>query len=154
MDDIALARLCHVVAIIGWIGGVWFVTLVELPVIERNTLDWKRREAFQRIEATFAPQARLWMLLAGASGLWMVWRGHMWARFRDQHYWWMHAMLWLWVLFFLILFVIEPLFLRRRIATSRRQEADFDRLVVMHRVLSIAGFITIVGTVAGVHGMI
>ena len=35
MDDLALARSLHVVAVVLWIGGVGFVTTVLLPAIRR-----------------------------------------------------------------------------------------------------------------------
>jgi uncharacterized membrane protein len=33
MDDITLARAVHVLAVVHWMGGVAFVTLVILPAI-------------------------------------------------------------------------------------------------------------------------
>ena len=36
MDDLALARAIHVVAILFWIGGVAFVTLIVLPWVRRH----------------------------------------------------------------------------------------------------------------------
>lgn len=32
MDDIVIARALHVLAVIHWIGGLSFVTLVVLPI--------------------------------------------------------------------------------------------------------------------------
>ena len=146
--------MLHVLAVVGWIGGVWFVTGVVMPTIRRHEPPSRRLGAFHRIESGFASQARWWVLLAGGSGMWMVWRGHMWPRFADRHFWWMHAMLSLWAVFFLMLFMIEPLFLHRRMAISQCSEADFDRLVMAHRVLSLAGLVTVAGAVAGAHGLL
>ena len=63
------------------------------------------------------------MLLAGASGLWMIWRADMWERFADPRFWWMHAMVAVWSIFALMLFVLEPFFLHARMANSRNPEA-------------------------------
>jgi hypothetical protein len=112
-----------------------------------------RLAAFHRIEGRFAPQARLWVLLAGLSGFWMVYRGQMWDRFADLHFWWMHAMLCLWLIFAAMLFVIEPLFLHRRMAESVRPAADFRRMEWMHRVLLALAVVTVLGAVAGSHGL-
>jgi len=117
MTDFALAHALHVLAVIMWIGGVGFVTLVLIPSLKTTPPDERMRE-FHRIEGRFAPQARLWILLAGASGLWMIWRGDMGTRFSDPHFWWMHAMVAVWLVFAAMLFVIEPLFLHRRMANS------------------------------------
>jgi uncharacterized membrane protein len=81
MDDFIIARVIHVVSVLFWIGGVAFVTLVVMPSVRTGNLPEERLSAFHRIEGRFAPQARIWVLLAGASGFWMTWRGQMWDRF-------------------------------------------------------------------------
>ncbi len=154
MDDFTTARVLHVAAITGWIGGVWFVTFVVMPAIARSEPPASSLQAFHRIEAGFAPQARFWVLLAGASGFWMTWRADLWLRFLDPRFWWMPAMLVLWTLFALMLFVIEPLFLHARMAHSPSPEQDFRRMVAMHRVLSLVALVTILGAMAGAHGLL
>ena len=59
MDDFIVARAVHVVAVLLWIGGVAFVTTVLLPAVRRSTPPGRRLEEFHRVEARFAPQARL-----------------------------------------------------------------------------------------------
>ena len=61
------------------------------------------------VERRFARQARLTTLIAGASGFYMVQRLDLLDRFSSIKYWWMHAMLFVWLLFTLMLFVVEPL---------------------------------------------
>ena len=152
MDDFILARAIHVLAVLMWIGGVAFVTLVVFPAIRKSAASAARLAEFHRIEGKFAPQAGVWVLLAGASGLWMTYRGDLWVRFADPHYWWMHAMVAVWALFAAMLFVIEPLFLHRRMAQSQRPERDFARMETTHRWLLAASLVTVLGAVAGSHG--
>lgn len=154
LDLLTLARCLHVAAIVGWIGGVWFVTLVVMPAVTRSEPPAARLAAFHRIEQGFAPQARLWVLLAGASGLWMTHQANLWPRFADPDFWWMHAMVALWAVFAVMLFVAEPLFLHRRMARSAAPQADFARMVRAHRVLSAAALVTVLGAMAGAHGLI
>ena len=85
-DPFTLVRCLHVVAIVGWIGGVWFVTFVVMPAIARSEAPANRLAAFHRIEQGFAPQAKLWVLLAGASGFWMTHQANLWSRFADPGY--------------------------------------------------------------------
>ena len=118
MDDFTLARAIHVLAVLLWIGGVAFVTLVVMPMLKASEAPDARLAQFHKIESGFASQARIWVLIAGASGFWMIWRANMWSRFIDASYWWMHAMLAVWAIFALMLFVIEPLHLHRRMAHS------------------------------------
>lgn len=153
MDDFTLARVIHVVAVLFWIGGVAFVTLVVLPSIRAMHPPAERLAAFDRIEGRFAPQARIWVLLAGASGLWMLWRAQMWDRFADPAFWWMHAMLLVWLAFATMLFVIEPFFLHRRMSASPDPVRDFARMHRVHNILLFASIIAVIGAVGGSHGL-
>jgi uncharacterized membrane protein len=153
MDDLALARTVHVIAVLFWIGGVGFVTWVLMPSLKATELPKDRLHRFQQIEARFAWQARLWALLAGASGLWLVVRADLWGRFTDGRFWWMHLMVALWAVFALMLFVIEPLHLHRRLADSPSAETDFARMMRLHQLLLIISLITIFGAFGGSHGL-
>lgn len=154
MDDLILARTIHVAGIMFWIGGVAFVTMVAMPAIRRRSPPDRRLADFHKLESGFAWQARIWVLAAGASGFWMVWRANLWGRFAEPIYWWMHAMLLLWLVFMTMLFVLEPLFLHRRMVESNAPEADFARMERVHRILTLFGLITVMGAVAGSHGLI
>ena len=85
--------------------------------------------------------------------MWMVWRGDLWRRFAEPGYWWMHAMVGIWVIFALMLFLIEPLLLSRRMVRSPSPERDFARMQRMHQVLLVLSSITVFGAVGGSHGM-
>jgi hypothetical protein len=98
MDDLALARALHGAAIVHWIGGLWLVSLVVLADRAPSEAVLARFLAFER---RFAPQARLSILLAGASGLWLTARLDLWWRFAEPAFWWMHGMVGLWLLFIL-----------------------------------------------------
>jgi len=153
MDDFTVARVVHVVAVLMWIGGVAFVTTVIMPAIRAASAPDARLADFHRIENRFSLQAKIWVLLAGTSGFWMVWRGGLWPRFSDPHYWWMIAMLGVWSLFALMLFVAEPLFLHRRMAHSPSPARDFARMEMAHRILLVASLITTIGALGGSHGL-
>lgn len=80
MDDFVLARIVHVVVVLFWIGSVGFVTWVVMPTIGHSEPPADRLGKFHAIEGRFAGQAKIWVLLAGASGFWMVHRAEMWSR--------------------------------------------------------------------------
>lgn len=154
MDDLTIARALHVIAVLFWIGGVGFVTWVLMPALIATEQPQDRLRRFQHFEARFARQAQLWVLLAGASGFWIMGRADMWSRFADTKFWWMHLMVVLWALFALMLFVIEPLNLRRHLAASTTPEADFKLMIRLHRILLAVSIVTILGAVGGSHGLI
>ena len=35
MDDVTIARVIHILAVLHWIGGLWLVTFVLLPAVGR-----------------------------------------------------------------------------------------------------------------------
>lgn len=153
MDDFTLARVVHIIAVLMWIGGVAFVTTVVLPAIRRDHAAEARLAAFHKFEGSFAPQAQVWVALAGLSGLWMVWRADLWARFASAEFWWMTAMLLVWLIFAAMLFVLEPLFLHRRMLASVTPATDFRRMEIMHRVLLLVSLVATAGAVGGSHGL-
>lgn len=154
MDEIALAIAIHVLAVIVWIGGVAMVTTVVFPLI-RQRAPGERLALFHAVERRFAWQARIATLLVAASGFYVVARLDLWSRFRSLDFWWMHAMVGLWLLFTLILFVGEPLILHRWVSrvTPATSDSVFARLHWLHWVLLILGIITAFAAVAGSHGM-
>jgi uncharacterized membrane protein len=108
MDDLAIARALHVLAVVIWIGGVAMATTIVLPAVLRGDLGADPLGAFQAIERRFAWQARAAVIITGLTGLYMAARMDLWARFQSAQFWWMHAMVCLWLLFAFILFVAEP----------------------------------------------
>ena len=154
MPDFAVARALHVLGVVLWIGGVGMVTTVLLPATRRLKSPQEQLDFFERIEGRFAWQARFTTLLTGLSGFYLAWRFDLWPRFADAHYWWMHAMVAIWLIFTLMLFVLEPLVLHRRLRAraSRDPSGTFLLIQRMHWVLLILSLITVAGAVAGSHG--
>jgi uncharacterized membrane protein len=154
MDDIAIARALHVLAIIHWIGGVAFVTLIILPLTASRASGKEAVDLFKSIERKFSAQVRVSIPLAGATGFWMTYRMDLWSRFSDPHFWWMDAMLGLWLLFMFVVFVAEPLFQYRPEAKARVKRFVVLRSVFfIHSVLLALAAVTVFGAVAGAHGM-
>ena len=154
MNEFAIVRALHVLAVVLWIGGVAFVTTVLLPVMRRNYAPQDRLAAFNRLEHRFASQARLTTLVTGVTGFWMTQRWGLWPRFAEAGFWWMHAMVAAWIAFTLLLFVLEPLALHRWFEqrAARDAEGTFALVERLHRVLLALSAITVLGAVAGAHG--
>lgn len=154
MGDFIVARVLHVLGVVLWIGGVAFVTLVLLPAVSRMREPFERVDFFESVEAGFARQARATTLLTGLSGFYLAHRLGAWERFADAHYWWMHAMVLVWAVFTLMLFVLEPLWLHRWLRQRARRDPDgtFLLIVRLHRVLLVVSLVTIAGAAAGSHG--
>jgi uncharacterized membrane protein len=154
MNDFALARVLHVLAIVLWIGGVAMVTTVLLPAVASMHTDRERVEFFERVEGRFAWQARGTTLIAGLSGFYMVHALGAWERFGQLHCWWMHAMVIVWVIFTAMLFVLEPLVLHRYFLAraERDSRGTFALIQRLHWLLLTISLLTVAVAVAGSHG--
>ncbi len=155
MIDVTIALAIHVLAIVLWIGGVALVTTVLLPAARRCESGRERFAFFEAVERRFARQARGTTLLAGISGFYMVDRLDLWPGFSTIAYWWLDAMVLVWLLFTLMLFVAEPLFFDRwlRRHAEAAPEAAFTLLRRLHWALLVLSLVTIFGAVAGSHGL-
>jgi uncharacterized membrane protein len=155
MDDLAVARAIHVLAVVLWIGGVAMVTTVLLPAVQRLKVPGERFEFFEAVERRFAWQARGTTVLVGISGFYMIDRLDLWDRFHAVAYWWMHAMVCVWLLFTAMLFVAEPLFLHRwlQVRAKTAPQSTFTLIERLHWALLILSAITVLGAVAGSHGL-
>ncbi len=154
MDDVVFARALHVLAVVIWIGGVAMATTVALPAIRRGDLGADRLRAFQAFEHRFVWQARSAVIVVGLTGFYMVARLDLWERFHDLAFWWLHAMVCLWLIFAFVLFIGEPFILHRHFRgwATRRPDVAFAWLHRAHGVLLLLSLITIFGAVAGSHG--
>ncbi len=157
MDDFGgfvLARALHVLGVVMWIGGVAFVTTVLLPALRQLDDPAGRLAAFERLEGRFALQARATTLLTGLSGFYMLHFLDAWSRYQQAQFWWIHLMTAVWLIFTLVLFVLEPLFLHRWFhELAQRDDIRAFRLVQrMHVVLLSLSLLAVAGAVAGAHG--
>lgn len=154
MEYFTLARVIHVIAVILWIGGVSLVTTVLIPAIKKMKSKEERIATFEMIEGKFAIQAKITTLLTGLSGFYMLYALDGWNRYLDYKFWWIHAMTLVWILFTLILYVLEPLVLHKLFKkyANENPEKTFGIMHRLHWVLLIISLITTAGAVAGSHG--
>jgi len=155
MDGLGIALALHVLGVVIWFGGVSMATSIALTAIRKGEMgdDWPK--AFQTIEHRFVWQARTAVIIVGLTGLYMLWGFDLWDRFESLTYWWMHAMVCVWLLFAIILFIGEPLVLHRYFErwASANPRIAFCWLQRVHWVLLTLGVVTILGAVAGSHGV-
>ncbi|HWG77761.1 MAG TPA: hypothetical protein VN660_13355 [Steroidobacteraceae bacterium] len=158
--DVIAARALHVLAVVIWIGGMSLITTVALPAIRRGEIGQSRMQAFHAVERRFVWQARTAVVVVAVTGVYMLWRLSLWNRFHAAMFWWMHAMVCLWLIFALILFVVEPLSSRRRQrhaegsqeGATAQVEINFALMQWVHWALLVLSIVTVLGAVAGSHG--
>jgi uncharacterized membrane protein len=151
-----VARVLHVLAIVIWIGGIAAVTTVIFPVMRRIESNEQKVWLFEQVERNFRPQAQIAWLTVGLTGLYMVGYLGAWERFVEPHYWWMDAMVGLWVVFGLMLFVVEPLIVGPRIRKNlaAKPRMALAQMEILHWLLLGLSLAVIAAVVSGIYGLL
>jgi len=146
-----IARALHVVAVVLWIGGVAFVTTVLIPAIRKTQTSENRLALFEILEGKFGLQAKITTVITGLSGFYMLYALNLWSSMN----WWIHLMILIWVIFMLVLFVLEPLVLHKWFHQQAMKDNDraFRYLQLMHTILLTVSLVAVFAGVAGVHGL-
>ena len=151
IDDLALARAIHILALVHWIGGLAVVTTIILPRARKLPNANDAVAAFEAFEHPFARQARVSILLAGLSGVYMLIKLEAWDRFQYASFWWMHLMVAVWGLFALMIYVLEPIVIHSVFHefALRQKDRAFALATLLH---VIALFVSALAIGAGVLG--
>lgn len=154
MESYILARVIHVIGVVLWIGGVAMVTTVILPSIMKMESSVEQMAMFEKLESRFAMQAKITTVLTGISGFYMLHYLNAWHRYAELKFWWVHAMTLIWLIFTLVLFVLEPLFLHQLFRQRALQDPvkAFTLVHRLHWLLLLLSLLTVAAAVAGSHG--
>ncbi len=147
MEAYYLARAIHVLAIVHWIGGVFFVTCVLMPALKKKYEPKEWFPIFESLENSFAFQAKISTVLAGLSGFYLFHYMNIWSRLLELKYWYMHTMILTWFLFTMMLFVLEPFYLHKKLLEMAQKNpiGTMKKMQNMHYVLLALALITIFG---------
>ena len=156
IDDFALARAVHVLALVHWIGGVTMVTTIVLPRARVLPDARAALAAFEMFEGRFAAQARFSILVAGGSGFYMLAKLQAWARLLDPTFWRLGLRVVVWAVFALMVFVLEPLIVHRLFRDYVRQDKEraFALAIRLHAVALTVSGVAIAAGVLGAHGAV
>lgn len=147
------ALAVHVLAVVWWIGGLAFVTLVFVTAL-RGGLDADPHRLMAALEHRFAPQARIALVLTGLSGLYLLHAFDAWGWLTRARFWWLDAMIGYWLLFAPVLFVVEPSGrLERLLFTGVDPRRGWRRFHALHALLLGIGVVIIAAGAAGSHGL-
>ncbi len=109
-------------------------------------------QIFEILESKFSFQAKFTTLVAGLSSFYMLHTMNGWPSMS----WWIYLMIFVWAIFTVVLFVLEPMFLHKWFIKQARinNEKSFLILQVMHIVLLTISLLAVSAGVAGVHGFL
>lgn len=155
MEVFTWARIFHVLGVVIWIGGVAMVTMVIIPAVKKLKNKEEQISTFEKIEGRFSTFAKVATLVTGIIGFYMLYFLDAWERYLHFQFWWIHAMTFVWLIFSIILFILEPFLLHRLFKDfmARNPEKTFKIMHIAHYILLILSLVTIIGAMAGSHGL-
>jgi len=154
IDDLALARAIHVLGLVHWIGGLAVVTTIVLPQARGRPDARDAVAAFEAFERRFASQVRISILFVGLSGAYMLTRLDAWDRFHYASFWWLDLMVAVWLLFALMVYVLEPLVIDRLFHqfALRNKNRAFAVAIQLHAAALVISAFAVGAGVFGAHG--
>ncbi|MBI5642146.1 MAG: hypothetical protein HY954_01575 [Deltaproteobacteria bacterium] len=121
-----LMHIVHLLTVILWIGGLAFVTMIVLPMAIKTPDALQKVLMFQRIEHRFASIARAYNLITGISGFIMMfmmgWHKLLFTRAGIP----LTVMTMVWVFWFVMLFGLEPIIIKKMLENMAKSGAQMD----------------------------
>ncbi|MCC7203013.1 MAG: hypothetical protein IT393_10180 [Nitrospirae bacterium] len=148
-----LIHIIHLLTVIIWIGGLSFITIIVIPMLIKWDAPLQKALTFQSIEHKFAPIARVYNLITGATGFIMVYLTGWHKLYFTAKGLPLLIMTVIWLIWFVMLFGLEPLIVKKMLDNMAKNgvkmeiEAVFARMNLMHWVLLTA---SLVASIAGI----
>ena len=148
----------HVLAVIFWIGGLAFVTILIFPSLYKMPEALQKVLFFQRIEHRFAPLARLYSAVVGITGIIMVVYTGWYRLLFTKEGFFLTLMFLIWVMWTVMLFGLEPLVIKKMLDSMAKGEGKLDidtvfkRMNVLHWVLLMLSMAAAASGVLFAHG--
>ncbi len=145
--EYAIALTIHIISIVVWIGGVSFVTLVTFPMILRMDKSLEMVMMFQGTEHRFGKIAKAMVILAGLSGLYLIYE-------KGISGFGVYIMIFVWVFYASLLFGLEKLLFKKLFGKPEDQgdmKKVFNFLQVFHWVVLGLSFLAVAGGVWSAH---
>jgi uncharacterized membrane protein len=150
-------HIIHLLAVIIWIGGLAFVTIIIFPVIFKTPDPLQKVLTFQRIEHRFARIAKWFVVIVGLSGIAMLMITGWYALLFTASGIPLTFMSLLWVFWMVMLFGVEPLVIKKMLERMAKEPEEmtidsvFKRVNRMHWVLLFASLLASIAGVLTAH---
>lgn len=138
----AISLIIHVFSIVIWIGGVAFVTMITFPMIQRAGNSLEQVMMFQGVEHRFSKIAKVLVITAGLSGLYLLYEKYGF-NFKNLGFgvW---LMIIVWAFYASLLFGLEKIIFKKLFTAPSGEELNtkqiFFRLQAFHWVVLALSF--------------
>ena len=141
------ALIIHVISVVIWIGGVAFVTMITFPMIQRAENSLEEVFMFQGVEHRFSKIAKVFVVLTGLSGLYLIFEKGL-----SPGVW---IMIMLWTVYAALLFGLEKLIFKKLFSQKPGTQYDtkkiFAVLQTFHWFVLILSFFAIAAGIWTAH---
>ena len=150
--------IIHVLAVILWIGGLAFVTILIFPSLYKMQEALQKVLFFQRIEHRFAPLARIYSATVGITGIVMLVHTGWYKLLFTGEGLFLTIMFLIWVFWIVMLFGLEPLVIKKMLESMAKSgdkmeiDSVFKRMNVMHWVLLFVSMVAAASGIMFAHG--
>lgn len=145
-------HILHLLTVILWIGGLTFVTMIVLPMAIKTPDPLQKVLMFQRVEHRFAGIARVYNLITGATGFVMMFQMGWHATLFTKAGIPLTFMLLIWVFWFVMLFGLEPIIIRRMLDRMMQKDSDLDIDTIFTRLNRLHYFMVAISLAASAAG--
>jgi putative copper export protein len=114
------ALIIHVLSIVIWIGGVAFVTMITFPMIVRVDNSLEQVMMFQGTEHRFSKIAKFMVILAGLSGLYLI--------FEKGLSFGVWVMIIIWTFYAALLFGLEKIIFKKLFSNPEGRQTDTKKV--------------------------
>lgn len=115
-----IALIIHVLSIVIWIGGVAFVTMITFPMILRVDKSLEQVMMFQGVEHRFSKIAKVMVILAGLSGVYLID-----VKGMSFGVW---IMIFVWVFYASLLFGLEKIIFKKLFTSPSGEQVDTKKV--------------------------
>jgi len=147
-------HILHIVAVILWIGGLVFVTGVVLPMAIKTPDALQKVLTFQRVEHRFAPLAKWYNIVTGATGFAMVYLLGLGGLYFTKEGAALTFMTAVWLFWFVMLVGLEPVVIRKMLEKMARESGQMDIDGIFRKVKKLHWFMVAVSLAAAAAGAV
>ena len=109
MESLISQGLIHIYGTLLWISTMAVLTVEMLRTF--------RKEESGKSKNSWSLKAEMMALitttLAGSTGLFLQYEWDLWKSLAELEFWWVHSMIMVWILFSIVFFLLDPLFLKK-----------------------------------------
>ncbi|MEK6759308.1 MAG: hypothetical protein AABY51_06010 [Deltaproteobacteria bacterium] len=149
-----LMHIVHLVTVVLWIGGLAFVTAFILPMVIKMPDALSKVLLFQRVEHRFAPVAKVFNIITGATGFVMVfvmgWQSLYFTKAGIA----LTFMTAVWLLWFIMLVGLEPIVIKKMLDRMARDGAKMDIDGIFRKVNKLHWMLLMLSILAIIAGSI